>query len=346
MAGGGFSYHAKVTNLNTYLVSGGDTTKVSGTPTVQALFAAAQAAATVSSSKLAPTLPVTAAFESTVSTNLATTVASGLGTAPTTFTIPANRLTFGLTSGTQTTSGVSTPFSGAALTWFDGSGAGKRFVSPGVGLRTISATNIASNAGSFTQSLTYSVKGNVVSRNVTLTNALGTTNIGSITDTITIQYSDSSSSFFAGNSTRTITAGPTVTNNAYSGSSVTLTPLTPLTPAMFAGKTITLSAPGCPLRFTTNVFSADGSSMQNLNCGPQGGTGEVRTFIASSIPGVIQSTSTGGVAPDGSIVMVGLDGPSLTAGSSLVLITINQGQNADGSSSFPASGRMNILSVK
>lgn len=119
-----------VTNLNTYLANGGDTSRVSGTPTVQALFTAIQTNATVAGTPLTPTLLVTAAFETNVSAALATTVATGLGTAPSTITIPANRLNFGSATGTQMTNGVTTAFNGASITWFDGNGVGKRFVSP------------------------------------------------------------------------------------------------------------------------------------------------------------------------------------------------------------------------
>ncbi len=336
---------AQVTNLNTYLAAGGDTSRVSGTPSVQTLFSATQTAATVGGAPLGPlaTLPVTSTFEATVSTNLATTVASGLGVPPSTITIPANRLNFGSSSGTQTTSSVTTAFNGAAITWFDGNGVGRRFVSPNVGLKTITTTNIANYVGSFTQPFNYSISGNVVSKNTTINNVAGTTAVGSISDTNTIAYTDDHGSFFSGASTKTITSPSSTTTNVYSGSNIRLTPLTL---SMLAGKTLTLAGAGCPNGITTNIFSSDALFVQNTNCGPNGGTGEIRTNAPSSIPGILMSSSTGGVQPDGSIILIGLDGPSVAVGSTLVVLTLNDGTVGANGPDFPATGRMKILAVK
>ena len=71
---------AQVSAVNTYLASKGDTSLITGAPSVVSLFTAVQGAATVASAPLTPTLPVTATFEASVTSNLATTVASGLGT--------------------------------------------------------------------------------------------------------------------------------------------------------------------------------------------------------------------------------------------------------------------------
>ena len=53
------------------------------------------------------------------------------------------------------------------------------------------------------------------------------------------------------------------------------------------------------------------------------------------------SSSTGGVQPDGSIILLGLDGPSVAVGSTLVVLTLNSGGG-----DFPATGRMKILAVQ
>lgn len=327
---------AQVTNVNNFLASTGDTTV---TPSVVTLFTNVQAAATVASAPLAPTLPVTAAFETAVSTNLATTVASGLGTAPTTFTIPANRINFGSSSGTQTTNGVTTPFNGASISWFDGNGVGKRFVSPS-SLSTITTANVATAIGNVTQPFTYSITNNVLSKNTTINN--NGSAVGSISDANTIQYVDDHGTFFSGTSTKTIISTGVTTANSYSGSTIRLTPLTT---AMVAGKTLTLEAPACPNGISINTYSADGTSSQNTNCGPLNGTaprtGEIRTYTPSSIPGIVLSQSTGGVAPDGSIILVGLDGDSVKVGSTFVILTLNSGGG-----DFPAWGRMKILAVQ
>ena len=91
-------------------------------------------------------------------------------------------------------------------------------------------------------------------------------------------------------------------NRVYSGSSIRLTPLTP---SMVAGKTLTLEAPACPNNVSINTYSADGS-----------------------------------------IILVGLDGPSVAVGSTFVVLTLNRGLNPDGSHSFLAWDRMKILAVQ
>lgn len=325
---------AQVTAVNNFLVTKGDATV---TPSVVTLFTNVQGTATVASAPLAPTLPVTATFETDVNTNLATTVASGLGTAPTTITIPAGRLNFGSSSGTSTTNGVTTPFAGASFTWFDGVGNGVRKVSPGNLTTQITTTNVTSSGGSvfcpITQPFTYTIAGNVVSKTNTINNS-SCTPVGSISDANTIAYADDHGSFFSGNSTKTITSTGATTTNVYSGATIRLTPLTA---AMLANKTITLEAPGCASGTSINVYSADGLSSTNTNCG-----GEVRTNVAlTDVPGIIRSTSTGGTNPDGSIILVGLDGPSVAVGSTFVVLTLNSG-NGD----FPAWGRMKILAVQ
>jgi hypothetical protein len=319
---------AQVTAVNNFLVTKGDTTV---TPSVVTLFTNAQGAATVGSAALAPTLPVTATFETDVTSALATTVATGLGTAPTTITIAANRINFGSSSGTSTTNGVTTPFNGASFTWFDGSGGGKRFVSPGNLTTAITTSNVATAIGNVTQPLTYTISNNVVSKTMTINN--NGNPVGSISDANTIAYTDDHGSFFSGNSTKTITSTGVTTTNVYSGSSIRLTPLTP---SMVAGKTLTLEAAGCPNGISINTYSADGSTATNTNCG-----GEVRTNVTSSIPGIVMSSSTAGTNPDGSIILVGLDGPGVAVGSTFVVLTLNSGGG-----DFPAWGRMKILAVQ
>jgi hypothetical protein len=323
---------AQVTAVNNFLVTNGDATV---TPSVVTLFTNAQAAATVASAPLVPTLPVTATFETAVAANLATTVASGLGAAPTSVTIPADRISFGSSSGTQTTNGVTTPFSGASISWFDGAGVGKRFVVPS-NLSSITTANLSTAIGNVTQPFTYSISGNVVNKTYTINNAGSA--VGGIDDATTITYTDDHGSFFSGSSMKTITATGVTTTSTYSGSNIKLTPLTA---SMVAGKTITFETPGCPTGASTNVFSADGTSSQNTNCGPGGGTGEIRTYTNSSIPGIVLSQSTAGVAPDGSIVLMGLDGDSLKVGSTLVILALNSGGG-----DVPAWGRMKILAVQ
>jgi len=326
---------AQVTAVNTYLASKGDTSLITGAPSVFSLFDAVQRAATVASAPLQPTLPATATFEASVTNNLAHTVASGLGAAPTTFTIPANRIVFSTSSGTQTTNAITSPFNNASIVWFDGNGNGKRFVKPANLTTTITIANVLSTIGSVTQPFTYSISGNVVSKAVTINNGAGSA-VGSINDATTIQYTDDHGAFYSGTSTKTPLAG-LPTTNSYSGSNIRLTPLTA---SMLAGKTLTLEAPGCPNGVSIDTYSADGTTAQNTNCGPGGGIGEIRTNVASSIPGIVQSSSTGGTAPDQSIILVGLDGASVSVGSALVILTLNSGGG-----DFPAWGRMKIVAV-
>jgi hypothetical protein len=328
---------AQVTAVNNFLVTKGDATV---TPSVVTLFTNAQAAATLPAAT-ALTLPVTATFEATVNTNLATTVTTGLGTAPTTLTIPANRIQFGSSSGSQSVNGgASVPFNGASFQWYDGAGNAIRKVSPGNLDTQITTANIASSGGnvlcSITQPATYTIAANVVSKNYVIKDST-CTQTGTISDTTTVAYADDHGSFFSG--TSVVTSGVNTINRVYSGSSVKLTPLTP---SMVAGKSVTFEAPGCPNGTSTNTFSPDGVTMTNANCG-----GEVRTNTAlTDVPGIIRSMSTGGTNPDQSVILIGLDGPSVAVGSTFVVLTLNRGLNPDGSHSFPAWGRMKILAVQ
>lgn len=324
----------QVTNVNTYIAAAGDTTLVSGTPTVDQLFYDAQQNATVASTPLAPTIPIASGsttFAETVVNNLATTVASGLGPAPTTVTIPANRIVFSTSSGLDTQGAVTTPFARAAILYFDGSGTGTRFVKP-ASLTTITTANLATAIGNITQPFTYSISGNVVSKDITINN--NGSPVGSISDSTTIQYVDDHGAFFSGSSTKTVSA--TITNSTYTGSNISLTPLTL---AMLAGKSVTLEAPDCAGGKAVMTFSADGTTAPS-DCG---GT---QTFADSSVPGILLATSALGVQAgnDGSILLLGLDGATVSAGSAFAVITLNNGDTGSGPD-YPAWLRWKILSV-
>jgi hypothetical protein len=231
------------------------------------------------------------------------------------------------------------------LIWHDGAGNGVRKVSPPNLDNAITTVNIIQSNGNIlnaiTQPFTYSITGNIIHRDYVTKNGpinpnTVPTQTGTVNDINTILYSDSHNTF--GTNTSVITQGTTVTTRVASNSSIQLTPLLQ---SMAAGKTVTHEAPGCPGGISTNVYSVDGQTVTNLNCG-----GEIRTNVPlSDTPGIIQSTSNGGTNPDHSVILVGLDGPSIAPGSTFVVLTLNRGLNPDGSHSFPAYTRMKILAV-
>jgi hypothetical protein len=330
-----------VSNINQYLATGG-LSQVTQT-LVGTLFQSAQASATVASAALNPALRIVtpASFQTDVVNSLANTVSSGLGTAPTTVSIPAGRIVFAVTSGTVITTNAASPFTVTTapftdghITYFDGSG-------NGVKVRALNSNTFNTPLANAELSLAYSIAGNVVTKTTTLKNGSGTVN-GSATDATTIKYDDGHGSFYSGSFTKTFTSGAySSATGTYSGSNIRLTPLTS---SMLAGKTITIAAPACANGISTMTFDANGTTSTNSNCG-----GEIATYAAATnVPGVLVRSSplSTGTMNDGSILYVGLDGPTVAVGSALVFVTENNGYAQSNSADYPAWGRLQILSVR
>jgi len=367
-----------VTNINSYISSGGAT---QSTPSaVGSLFQGAQTAATLGGSTITPALPITNVnnFQTAVVNALSNTISGGgLGTAPTTITIPAGRLLYAVTSGTYTrnapngfggnTSGATatsgaTPFTDGHIVYHSGNG------SPTTGIKIrptqgstsvnpFSAASVSTTGANITNytgvggvletaeelPFTYSVSGNVVNKTVTL-KSVGNGTVGTQSDATTIVYDDGHGAFYSGTSTKTYTAGSNsgaTDTVSYSGSNIRLTPLTL---SMLAGHTLTISAPACPNGQSTFTFNASGTLSTNSNCG-----GEIANWAATAnVPGILLRTSprSTGTMNDGSILYVGLNGPSVTAGASLVFVTANNGYAQSNSANYPAWGSMQVLSVQ
>jgi len=165
--------------------------------------------------------------------------------------------------------------------------------------------------------------------------------VGSTTDTTTITYDDGHGTFFNGTGTKTFTAGSnkgTVVTNTYTGSNIRLTPLTL---AMMAGKTIKVAAPNCTNGVSTFTVDATGTISTNSDSSL-----EVATLATSSIAGLLTRTSPTSASAhnDGSVLYVGLDGPSIAAGSAFVFVTENCGY-VNANCNYPAWGRLQIISV-
>ena len=330
---------ANVQDINTYIASSGDNTGTASN--VVNLFTAAQGAAKVASVTLVPNLPVTNTFQLTVVNNLSTTISSGLGTAPSNFSIPEGTLVFAINSGnvTATTYPANSvgPYSKARILYYGANGAGRRIVSGT--MSTASTFSLAGTTGDnllvVDQPLTYSVSGNTVSIAVQKSNKNGvrTNNVAS---SKTMTYFDGKAGFYTGQATTTNIANGYTESETFTGADVRLTALTN---AMLAGKVVKIVAPDCTNGVATMTFSADGTTAVS-DCG---GTS---TFTPmTDVPGVMVVTSpvSAQARNDGSILFVGLDGSSVAAGSALVFVTGNPGVT---STDYPAWGRLSIISVQ
>jgi hypothetical protein len=329
---------ANVRDINSYVASAGGSTGTAST--VVTLFTAAQTAATVSGATLVPNLPVTSTFQTTVVNNLSTTVSSGLGAAPTNFSITPGTLVFAINSGNITaTQNIPNetvgPTNNARFFYYGANGAGRRLVSGDTqhySTFTLHDTTGNANLATVDQALTYSVTGNTISQTFFKLNKSGAPTYD-VNTTKTMTYFDGKAGFYTIQSSTSgdPNATPPLTGTDTQTASGADVRLTPLTLSMFAGKVLKFSAPSCTNGVATWTFSADGSSA-NSDCGTN------HTFTTlSDMPGILINTGT-----DGSILFIGLDGPSLGSGAAIVFITGNPGT----SNGYPAWGRSNIISVQ
>lgn len=328
---------ANVSNINSYIATSGGNTGTA--PDVVTLFTTAQTAASVAGAALVPNLPVTSTFQNSVVTNLSTTAGTGLGAAPTNFSITPGTLVFAINSGNITAStigGTLGPTSKARFIYYGNNGVGRRIVSGntttyGTFALIGSGPSVSANLLTVDQSLTYSVSGNTISSTVSKVNKSGSPTYD-IVSTKTMTYYDGKSGFYTGqsntsNSVASVAVVGTETET-FTGADVRLTPVTV---SMFAGKVVKFSAPNCTNGIATWTFSTDGSSASS-DCG--------NTHVLSTLsdfPGIIVNTGN-----DGSILFMGLDGPSVGAGAAMVFITANPGTP----SGYPAWGRFPIVSAQ
>jgi hypothetical protein len=328
---------ANVSNINSYIAASGGNTGTA--PDVVTLFTTAQSTATVAGAALVPNLPVTSTFQNAVVTNLSTTATTGLGAAPTNFAITPGTLVFAINSGNITATSIAGDVVGATskarFLYYGNGGAGRRIVSSNPSpSSTFALTGTAGSGNLLTvdQSLTYSVSGNTITSTVSKVNKSGAPTYD-ISSTKTMTYFDGKAGFYTGQSTTSPNQAAAVSvtgteTETFSGADVRLTPVTA---SMFAGKVVKFAAPSCTNGVATWTFSADGSSASS-DCG------NTHTLTASSdIPGILIDTGN-----DGSILFVGLDGPSVGSGAALVFITANPGTPAG----YPAWGRRPIVSAQ
>lgn len=348
-----------VANINGYIASTGAS---QATPAlVGTLFQSAQNGARVGGAALVPALPITnvASFQGDVISALANTATTGFGTAPTTVTIPPNRINFSVNSGsyirTQANGTVlpAVQFADAHFIYFDGSnpsaGAGE-IVRPMQlsGTPNISNYNGTNGVLETAEVLdhTYSVTANVVTKTFTMKTYLNAAN-GTATDVTTVQFDDGHTSVHTGTNTKAYSGGA-VDNVTYVGTS---THLTPVTTAMLANKTVTTSGGGCNGKGSKSVFNSTGTGSTTTDLDPtcNNGVAQVVTYAPSvKVPGVLILTYpvTPNTSNDGKILYVGLDGPGIQPGSSIVYIVENDGSGVSGGTVHQQYGRGAIVSVQ
>ena len=350
----------KVSSLNAYISSNGASQATSSA--IVTLFQGVQGAATFGGNPITPALPVASTFQLDVVTALISTASTGLGTAPTTVTYPANRLNFNVTSGSFVRSGCTvsannnpTPSysTSGGISWFDGAGSGIRIrpMLPNVGTNTPNISTYAPTAleGPREQvAFTYTASGNTlnkISPSIYQQGGVSPISIASSTDVSAVQYDDGHGAVYSGTSTKTYNnSAPNVSNNrdgctdtdTFTGADLRLTPLTL---AMLANRVVTIAAPGCTNGTATLTFNSTGTASSST-CS----SGQPTWAASANVPGILIRTFPTASAGDGSILYVGLDGPSVAAGSALVFVTENDGSG--GGSNYPNWGRLQITAVQ
>ena len=307
---------ADVANLNLYLAIGQlpNTTGQS----INGFFNAIQADA-FTGSTLVPAFPVSAivasgaeTYDAVVFQNLiASATAIGTATGTQVINLPAQRLTFGTSSGTyqnfSTSTGAASSsgnFTTLNFTYYNGGGNGYK----------LKALDGSPSPDPYAMS--YTVAGNVITQNYGIYSSSSSTEVE--TNNITIQYSDATQAIFTGAYEKDVSSGGAkFQTGSYGGSAQVLTSLSQTGGAgtvAVAGRTITL-ADGyyCPSGGPdTYTFNATGTGFTSV-CNP----GVVFTLATDSrMPGLLVATDTS----RGAIAYLGLLGSTLGAGSSIAQV--------------------------
>ncbi len=246
---------------------------------------------------------------------------------PTTFAIPSGGLLLfevlddQYTCGTPAACGpadVSYTINDAEITWLDGSGNAMQLYNPGL------LQNTGVTLADVTGTGTYQVSGNTLTVNTTGSD-LYTGDTDRYIETRTLNYRDSGKLIQSLSYVDTYTSGANIGSVFTRGSAaVNSTILTPLTPGMLAGHSITFASGGCPNDEQTISFAGSASSVTSSDtCG-----GNPLTLVQSSVPGILLGTDSTGFT-----IFVGLRGAGLQVGASIVQIQVqlgSQGLNGNG----------------
>jgi hypothetical protein len=310
-----------VQTLNQYIRSEGYSV-VGNSLSIDALFSTVQAD-TLTSAGNAPafltpvassTSSTTSVLEQTVTSNLLANAAALPGP-PTSVTIPSGgELLFNIAYMQYVcpacgTPGVEYEDAFAEFTYLDGNGNVTQLSSPG----ELESTGVT--LADVTTSGTYAISGNVLTLTETGTDIFTGDPI-SYSEVRTLDYADSLTTIgslaYAEADTSTTSPGPLSSGSGETNG----VRLTPVTPAMLAGLTVTASAQGCPGGVNTLTFTGNSSSVTlSQSCG-----GLPVTYVPSPVPGILVGTDTTGYT-----VFGGLVGPAVAVGSQFVLIQVNQG---------------------
>lgn len=313
-----------VTNLDKFVKTEGTSLPSNANGSVDTLFRVVQTD-TIMASTSAPPAFVTpiAPNSSTITSVLADTVVDNLVTAftdlvgqPTGITVPTSgQLKFTLATSHYTCPICATPSTiysnaTASFIYLDGHGHTTQVGNPGTDV--ITTANLADK----TQSGTYAISGNVLSKSLTGTSATDGYTY-SFTYGIRENYSDATTSLGTSPTPFVIryTSGPFSGGVFSTGdSAVDSINLTPLTLSELAGKTVTTPANGCPNNENVLTFVGVGAGPSSVTLSQSCG-GLPLTLTASAISGVIEGTDTSGY-----IIYVGLSGSGLVAGAQFILI--------------------------
>jgi hypothetical protein len=180
----------------------------------------------------------------------------------------------------------------------------------------------ASTLSTLTESMTYNVPASGNTFTKVTTGVASNGNTLSESGSVTISYQDSASNDSFGTFSDTYTSGPQ-SGSIFQTGTFTSSGLdvTPLTPAMLAGKTLTLANQCSGTGSLQLAFSSDGTSAAET-CGTGSGT---VTIASSPIPGILLITSSSGL-----IIYAGLVGSSLAPGASLAFIQEDAGHGGWG----------------
>jgi hypothetical protein len=263
---------------------------------------------------VASTAQTTSVLEQTATSNLLA-AAAALPGQPTSITIPAGgELLFNIIYSRYSCPACQTPgviyeYSFAEFTYLDGHGNVVQLANPGQLLAAgISVADVTTTG-------TYAVSGNVLTLTETGTDFFNGDPIA-YREVRNLDYADSLTTIgsVAYTTTDTSTTSPGV--DATGSGETSGLRLTPLTPAMVAGLTISADSTGCPGGVNTLSFTGNSTSVSmTQSCG-----GLPITFVQSPVPGILVGTDTSGYT-----MLAGLAGPAVAVGSSFVLIQVDQG---------------------
>jgi hypothetical protein len=317
-------------NLSKFIKKEGYFLPASANSSVDNFFSGVQADTVMASDSAAPAFVTRVApnasttnsvLGNTVGGDLLTTF-GGLPNQPTSITVPpGGRLRFSLATSRFTCPVCSVPatvYTGesASFVYLDAQGHVTQFNNPDTDVIT------TSNLADQTQSGTYTVNENVLSKSLTGTSAFNGASY-SFSYSLAENYFDGTTSLGSSPAPFTITYTSGTENGAVfrtGFSAVDSVGLTPLALAMLAGKTIATPAIGCPNNENVLTFVGNGAGPSSVTYSQSCGDLLPVTLVPSAIPGVLEGTDSSGY-----IIYVGLFGSGLVVGAQFVLIQESAG---------------------